>query len=513
MTAPLLSLETSYTAWHHWGALIAPVEAWRGGGVPYRDFPIQYGLGPTVLLMGTCGQDCWRGLYETSIIANALYFATLAGSAIILTARLPRGVRWLALLAMFCASFIWTGFSAQFAGPALTPAVAGLRFLSISALLFHILLAEHRQIRRDWIGHLLWLMDLFWSPETAFFGTMIWWPYLALRDAAAGEGKNAALIALAKGIVRGAAALLIGGCALALTLWLLSARSITITDFLAYIAYPPGMRPINPVGTIWIALASIALALPFLAQLRLSRHARPFYVCLLGFLAAGIYYLSRSHDNNILNLFPLMTLVLLSILANIDRSDASTRDFTRAFIHTALAAMVAFVTTFNFGPWIEGATQAGPFTVGPDQLISRFTPDHDDIPAILSPDAVVGLEYFREHKAGMVLLFDDLKILPRSSAGTAWTGVNNIANFEPLPGAMIVHYIGRGAAAYHRPGWILINSSHGPWVDAFKTAYDVRAQKTFGSYYAYYLVPRHQPAAEPALTLAALHLDKAKPTP
>jgi hypothetical protein len=28
------------------------------------------------------------------------------------------------------------------------------------------------------------------------------------------------------------------------------------------------------------------------------------------------------------------------------------------------------------------------------------------------------------------------------------------------------------------------------WVDMFKTAYDVREQKRFGTYSAYYLVPR-----------------------
>ena len=89
ITVPFESHDPLYTAWHHWSALLAPVEAWRGGGVPYRDFPIQYGLGPTTLLLTTCGSDCWRGLFYTAVVANALYFATLAGSAIILTERAP----------------------------------------------------------------------------------------------------------------------------------------------------------------------------------------------------------------------------------------------------------------------------------------------------------------------------------------------------------------------------------------------------------------------------------------
>lgn len=490
LTAPLESRETIYTAWHHWGAYLAPVEAWRGGGVPYRDFPIQYGLGPTTLLMATCGHDCWRGMYGTAIAANALYFATLCGSAIILTARLPRGVRWLALLALFCASFIWTGFPVSFAGPAITPSVAGLRFLSISALLLHILVAERRKIPRDWIGHTIWLLDLFWSPEAGFFGTLIWWPYLAMRDAAAAGGARDALIALARGAVRGSVALAVGVCGLMLTLWMLSARAITSVDFFAYIQHPPGTLPVNPVGTIWIALASIALAIWVLARQGMSSQARSGYACLLGFLAAGTYYISRSHDNNILNLFPLLILVLLAALASVERADSSSQDFTGAFVHTMLAAMIAFVATFNFGPWSEGATQAGPFTLGPARLISRLTPKQDDSPAVFKPDAVAGLEYLRKRNAGMVVLLDGRKGLPRATAGVAWTGVNNLANFAPLPGSMILHYIERGAVAYHRPGWILADAEYGWWVKAFKTAYDVREQKAFGTYRAYYLVPR-----------------------
>ena len=490
LTAPFESLEPLKTAWHHWGALLAPVEAWRGGGVPYRDFPIQYGLGPTTLLLASCGDDCWRGMFYTAILANSLYFATLTGSVFILTARLPRGVRWLALAAMFCATFIWTGFPIQFASAIITPAVAGLRFLTISALLFYILLAEQRQIRRDWIGHMIWLADLFWSPEAGFFATVIWWPYLAMRDAAVAKDGHGAWIALLRGALRGVVAVAIGLCALALTLWLLSDRAVTAESFLAYIQHPPGMRPINPTGTIWIALASVALAIVALARQGFSSAARSSYTCLLGFVAAGIYYLSRSHDNNILNLFPLLILPLLAVLASIRENAGKASDFTRSFIHIVLAAMVAFVATFNFEPWQEGAAHAGLFHLGPARMVARLTPSRDDKPALLPPDAAAGLEYLRGRHAGVVLLFDERKLMPRPSTGLTWTSVNNIANYEPLPRPTIEHYVRRGAASYHRSGWILADALHRPWVDAFKTAYDVREQRSFGDYTAYYMVSR-----------------------
>lgn len=489
LTAPFEAADTIYLAWHHWGAYLAPVEAWRGGGVPYRDFPIQYGLGPTVVLMASCGQDCWRGMYETTVVANALYCATLAGSVVILTTQSAKGVRWLALLAMFCAAFMWTGFPSNFAGPVITPSVAGLRFLSISALLFHILYAEHHKARRDWIGHGIWLIDLFWSPEAAFFGTLIWWPYLALRDATEADGWRGALIALVRGAVRGAMALAAGACILTLVLWLLSARTITLADFFAYVQHPPGALPVNLVGTIWIALAALALGITALVRQGLSEQARPLYACLLGFLAASTYYISRSHDNNILNLFPLLILVLLATLSNLEDVSETARPFARAFIHTSLVAMIALIVTFDYGPWRQGAAQVGPLHGGPSRLMARFAPKADDRPKMLPAEAIAGLEYLRRHKAGAIALFDRNYLMIRSS-GPAWTSVNNLANFAPLPKASIDHYIRQSALVYGRPGWILADAEHQDWVNAFRVAYDVHRERSFKSYDAYYLVPR-----------------------
>jgi hypothetical protein len=246
---------------------------------------------------------------------------------------------------------------------------------------------------------------------------------------------------------------------------------------------------------VWLAIASIALATRVLAGAGQSSHARSLYACLLGFLAAGTYYLSRSHDNNILNLFPLLTLVLLASLAGRGRTDiresARAHDFTEAFVRTMLAAMVAFVATCNFGPWSEGVAKGGLFDLGPARLIARFTPTHGDVPAVLSRDAVSGLSYLRGRGAGAVVLIDESKIMPRAPAGMGWTGVNDIANFEPLPPAMIERYIQRGARAYHRPGWILVDEArYGRWVAMFETAYTVREQHRFGGYTAYYLMPR-----------------------
>lgn len=492
LTAPFASREPIYFAWHHWGAYLAPVEAWLAGGLPYRDFPIQYGIGPTALLAAVCSSDCWRGIYGTTILANALYFSALAGCGAILTAGRSRGFRWLTLGALLCASFVWTAFPADLGSTAMTPSVAGLRFLPIALLLLYILSAERSGKRRDWIGHAVWLCDLFWSPEGAFFGSLIWWPYLAIRDAAGVSTSRERWVVLLRGALRGLIALAAGLTLLSLVVLLLSNGAARPTDFLAYILYPPGPLPIDPLGTVWLALAAILLALHALIGRGGSMGARSLYACLLGFLAAGTYYLSRSHDNNILNLFPLLAILLLASLKRDEPADASA--FGEAFARTILAAMVAFIAAAGWTSWVEGAKTDGLLNIGPSRLLAHFTAQPGTRPQMLSADALRGLAYLRSRNAGAVLLLDENRLMPSHPLGDGWTGVNNAANFEPLPRALIIRFVCRGAEAYRRDGWILLDErKYSAWVPLFEAGYQISEQAGFGAYRAFHLSPRPGP--------------------
>lgn len=495
LTAPFGSLQPIDFAWHHWGAYVSPVEAWLAGGTPYRDFPIQYGLGPTAIVAAACGADCWRGIYAATIVANALYFAALAGCSVILTANNSRGMRWLALAALFCASFIWTAFPGGVGATAMTPSVAGLRFLPIALLLLHILGAERSGKPRDRLGHAIWLFDFFWSPEAAFFATLIWWPYLAFRGAGDARSSREMWLALLRGTLHGVLAIAGASAALALTLWILSAGAARPDDFLAYVLHPPGPLPINPLGTVWLAVAAIVLGLHGLAVNGASRQGRALYASLLGFLAALTYYLSRSHDNNILNLFPLMVILLVASLGAREAADSAPA-FDQGFVRTVLAAMIAFVATANWTPWAEGATLDGPFNLGPSRLIGRFSPEPGTRPQVLFTDALNGLAYLRGRNAGAVVLLDDRKLIPWHPAGKAWTGVNNVANFESLPRSWVIRYVCRGALTYKRPGWILVDQrGYAAWAGVFEQGYEVREQVPFGAYRAYHLFPRRGPLA------------------
>jgi len=396
-----------------------------------------------------------------------------------------------------CACFIWTAFPADLGSTAMTPSVAGLRFLPISFLLLHIVSAEATDRRRDWLGHAIWLCDLFWSPEAAFFGTLIWWPYLALRDAAKAGAPRERWIALVRGAIRGLMALAAGMLAPALSVLFLSGGAARPDDFLAYILHPPGPLPINPLGTIWLALACVLVALQQLAGNSASRAGRTLYACLLGMLAAGTYFLSRSHDNNILNLFPLLVVLLV---ASVPRHPGAPPPFQDGFVRTIFAAMIAFTAAAGGAAWADGAARDGFLNIGPGRLIARFTPTESTQPQILPPDALSGLAYLRSHNAGAVVLIDENRVIPGHADAAVWTGVNDAANFEPLPRSMVMRYVCRGALAYRRPGWILVDQrNYGGWVSVFEAAYDVREQLSFGSYRAYHLFPRPSCETESAL--------------
>ena len=488
-TAPLNTTHAMGTAWHHWTAYLSPVEALLAGGVPFRDFPVQYGMGPTLLLSAACGQNCWQGLYNMTVTANALYFASLACCALLLTDHMARGLRILSVAAMFCAALLWTGYPVDLVGPAMTPSVGGLRFLTISLLLLHILYAERSHKRRDIIGHLIWFVDILWSPETAYFGTLLWWPYLALRN---GGTLDKPVAALVKGALIGVISLA-AAVAVTLVMFRLSyGLWLPIDSLLAYINNPPGALPANPKGPIWIALVAILLAAIVLGRHQSTANTRMLYATILGLLGAGTYYLSRSHDNNVLNLFPFIILTLLATYSVIAASAEPFAKFVGGFVTIMLSAIVAGTATFGTISWDEARRDGTTAQIGIGPVVARFAPDLSQRRPFLDHDAIVALTYLRTRTNQSVVFIDRHGTMPAHAPGTNWTSVNSVINFAPLPRPMIEHYIRQSAAVYKKPGWLLVeNNGFSEWPALFQTAYRVAEVKRFGNdYTAYYMVPR-----------------------
>jgi hypothetical protein len=169
-----------------------------------------------------------------------------------------------------------------------------------------------------------------------------------------------------------------------------------------------------------------------------------------------------------------------------------------------LVGIVAWPMTFGGQSWTAAIQSGEALTVGPARLLDRLRLATPDAWALLnaylanlpgnhadSADAGAALAWLAEQGAGPPLVVNQAMIMPRHAAGPAWTGVNNLANFEPLPRDVITRFIANGAATFHRPGWLLVDRAQaGDWLDLFLSAYSVTDQREFGGYTAYRLVPK-----------------------
>jgi hypothetical protein len=494
LTGAVNADSTAWTTWHHWGAYLSPVMPLLAGGTPFQDFPVQYGMGPTLLLASACSiRDCWYGLYAVTIGANALYLATCGWACLVLTRNLDWQSRLLVLTALAAALWLWAGYPVDWSNPVITPSTGGLRFLPLATLLALILAIERRtqagvSPKLALIaGYAAWVVGLIWSPESAFFATLLWWPWLALRKADELVDQRAKLNALVQTAARATAALIAGYGCLALLFRMYFGAWVSLQDFLLYIAYPPGRLPINPFGAIWLAAITILFAL--LAMIHCADRAARRTLCavLLTTLAAGSYYLSRSHDNNVLNLLPFLMLLLLAAYA------AWPGQFMSGFLRAAMVGLIALTTTFLYHAWTvlpAGSSIAG-LQIGPGALISRFDPGRKNVPAVVHPHAVQAFADLRRGGNDAVMLFDDKKIMPSFKPEASWTGVNNPANFLPLPAEIISKYIARGSAKFRRPGWLVMTQIDIPlWLPVFEQSYTVAEKRQYGTYTAYRMVPR-----------------------
>jgi hypothetical protein len=490
LSAPFNADLTAETAWHHWGAYLSPVELLVSGAVPYRDFPVQYGMGATLLIAASCGSDCWQGMFYVVMIANALYFATLSACTAIVTIGSGRALRALCFVAMFCATLMWTAFPSQFGTAMSTPSVAGLRFLPLAFQLLFILWHEEHPGKQWRYGHAIWLFNVFWSIESAVFATLLWWPWLAYRSLLNIDTAKSIIAKLTVHAAKALVWLVVGSFALLLVyrywfgLW---PEPVAIT---AYFQHPPGVMLPTLLGPV-----ALFMILALLAIFRLSHRDalknNKLYPCLIAMLAVFSYYLSRSHDNNILNLLPFIVLVAMCMLPKTRDSSEPNWEFTFGVSSVFVMSVVTFVATFNFTHWQEATDNGRLFDQGPSVLTRQFSPPPSDRATILPDDAIMLLNLARANSQYAPIFFDDHALMPRATAGKAWNSVNNIANYSPLPMPLARHYLQVSALHFQRPGWLIIgDGKYEDWLGQFATAYDVKPVIRRGAYTAYSLTPK-----------------------
>lgn len=176
-----LSLTSANTTpWHHWGAYIGPAQLVLAGALPLHDIPVQYGLGPTLMLAQGCQANCWTALYWISGLSTLLMTALLGYLALQFN-RSKHPLSVLATLSIVLACcLLWTAYPPSLMASLATPSTSGIRFLPgvlvLALLVRHTRQTECTKPAPAW-GHLAWLACILWSPEAGVHATVLWAPY------------------------------------------------------------------------------------------------------------------------------------------------------------------------------------------------------------------------------------------------------------------------------------------------------------------------------------------------
>lgn len=498
-----LSLTTANTTvWHHWGAYIGPAQLIAAGALPLHDIPLQYGLGPSLILAQGCKSDCWTSLYWISGVATIVLTCLIAGMALQFNrSRHPLSVAaTLAIILTSC--LLWTAYPPALMASMATPSTTGMRFLPGVLMLTWAI----RQSRRNdplessakW-GHLLWMVCSLWSPEAAIHATAVWAPYFVwtrtFRDGSAGGGRRFARAIAILGLV------LLAG----LTVFTLGYR-ITLgewplpVEYVAYLLHPPGPLPINPRGTIWFAVACMACWIAGLSFTRREasdgQDERASWLVALLCLATFTYYLGRSHDNNILNLLPFLGLLLLAARA------VTPPGAVHTLATSLLAALLGWATTFGWMGFPEAQAQGRLLTFAPQELSESFNRETNRSLFYMLPqaremqlhpeDAVPALKYIRDTFHEPVEVFDSFLLVDRGEIYPPWNALHGPENFVFFPSEIRRIYLARIAKRLQKPGWVLYErTSHfAQYLIEYDSVYHRTRELDFGSYKAIRYAPR-----------------------
>ncbi|MEH2568886.1 hypothetical protein [Bradyrhizobium sp. AZCC 2289] len=509
MTGPFGTPGAFWLLWHHWGVFVSSSEAILAGFVPFRDFPVQYGMGPALMVAAVCGGDCWGALYVVAGTANLLYALAVVSCALLQAHNAERGAGIMAAAAAGAAALLWTGHPPDFLGPLAFPSVAGLRFLPVACLLLAILIAERHGRAPGWVGHGLWALAVAWSPEAAAHASIVWWPYLALRRAQAAADGRGVLLALLRGVLLAVGALLLVLGLLVLVFRLGFGAWPLFPGVLVFVSNPPGMLPPNLFGPLSLAIFAILAGCLVLPRLDPSRQ-RSDFASMAAFVAVGSYYLGRSHDNNLLNLFPFLAITVSGLLR------PGLPAVVTGFARTALAGLLGWLACFGLGAWEEAQRDSVAWRTGPAamlramslndlegwDLLARFMAANGAPHGSLN-DAREALAWLRAQGAEAPVFANGAMVMPRGAPGQTWTGMQNLGSFATLPPQAIEQFIRAGATTARREGWLLLDTQiralrsspvpdvqAGAWLDAYRSGYEVAEELRFGDYIAYRLVPR-----------------------
>lgn len=488
-----------WQTWHHWSAYIGPAKLMAAGALPLRDIPIQYGLGSALILSQGCKLDCWITMYWLSSITTILLTYILAYIALQFNyhKNLLSIAATLAVVTVSC--LFWTSYPPAVGGPLTTPSTSGLRFLpGLLVLAWVLIISKQHYMHEKYahFGHLLWLACILWSPEAGIHATLVWVPFFVWTRTFK-ENKHSPKVNFLHSILILIAVLLAGIIIFVFVYWSYYRELPLLGEYLRYILLPPGAMEINPKGTLWFAILCVVcwlLGITTIKSINIgSREFQKSWAISLLCFANFSYYLGRSHDNNILNLIPYFTLLLLATRAT------TSSIVLKTISTTLLSAILGFTTLFGWGIWKEIDLQGQSINASFKRLTDSYNRENDNnffyrLPAIESrmhpSDAGQALKYIHENFQESVVVLDPYLLLNSGEQYDYWTALQVPTNFLLLPANLRRTYLERISKRLNKSGWVIYKPGYEDYIKDFDSVYNRDEMLVIGSYKAIRYIPK-----------------------
>ena len=331
------SLVGTSSTWHNWSAYVGPAQLFLTKAVPFFDFPMQYGFGPTYIISLLCSVDCWEGVWIFTVITTIVTISLSGLICLILLEGKKLQIKIIALLGLLSTFLFWTTYPALILPITNTPSTVGPRFMPGIIVLFAIVLwcAKYRFSRTGaTFIHTLWLTTFLWSPEAFIHATMLWVPIFLMHRSSGKSSKNK-LVTKAFQIF-----LLLGLLIFIIFLvwWGVFGVIFDFRTYFLYILHPPGTMPIDPTGVVLYLIFVLFIGFKCFSDLPYDKNKIFLMASVLFFMmATSTYFLGRSHENNALNILPYVYLTIISII-----SFSSNLIITQAAF-VSLLAVIAFI--------------------------------------------------------------------------------------------------------------------------------------------------------------------------
>jgi hypothetical protein len=457
---------------HHWGCFVGPAQLVRQGGWLLWSVPSQYGFLSILSIAIFPMKSCWQSFY---ILMCSFHFATaLIIFYTIYSFRENILNYFLAIFLTISSLFLFPGWLPLLVGVQTFPSIGPYRFFWIFALLFFIFIQYKKNFiksenKKNILGTCIWLIGFLWSFESAFYVSAIWFPYLLINSmnysSAEYSSKNIfswvrkAFLDFSIPVFTFLFFIL---CIFAFYYFRLGELPDVESFYEHALSFKEGFGSfiINGMGSVTVALLAIFIICSSISQNLLDFRKNKEKIAILGALYFGLlasltYYISRSHEQNISNLIPII-IFALAIVISLEKEKPILNYYLLAILPLYVIVLTLTYGNPSFLAYIKGLN-------GYSTAIEKVLPKNEIAKVLMNAGIKV--------QDPICLLDDKILITGKddltNQEHSYWLPLNPCTILTPLPLKRINTYIKRFSAQFKSGGYLINNKPYN-MSEAFK---------------------------------------------